>query len=192
MGIFKKKEQPTKESKTTYEINAAIVAGKDVWRPVTEFMQWLPKTQTILENDIATLDEMLKSYIEKGGSVSYNEAQRMWTAEYSNIRVHIRFDHIGKVKYRAIEDENYNNTPKDIIKEIGLIISVHREYDKRRFALKVIKELIAYIDDDATKDSIQAILNKTDSSLETLFNAIRSEDSPFALSIDNIAEDTKT
>ena len=188
MGIFNKnrKEKPKKETKVTYDLNAAIATGKDTWRKITEFMQWLPKGQDILKSDISILEDIIKEYRNKGGIVEFNETYRTWETEYSCFKIKFEYDEKNKFKGYEVKGED-PKISKDVLKEISIAVSAYSELDKRKFALEVMNELIAYLDDAATKDSIDHILERLKDNNEVLFKAISGEGSMFDLNVDDIA-----
>ena len=173
-------------------MNAAIAAGKDVWRSHTEVMQWLSEVPPIIDKDIALLDAELIKFRKEGGYIEYNDAIRTWKCEYKNITIRIEFDEKGKIKYRAIEDTNLGKTPKDVIKKIGLIVSAHHELDKRIFAKKILGQLIEYLDNHATKESIDNMLTVFKDNGEVLFRAINGEESIFNIDLKEFVEEMTT
>jgi hypothetical protein len=188
----KKEKEPKgrKESKIAYDLNAAVIAGKDEWRSHTEVMQWLSEAPVLLDKDIALLTDAIKRFRGEGGIINFDERIKMWSCEYNNITIRIQFNEKGKIKYRAMEDTNLGQTPKDVIIKIGLVVSAHHELDKRLFARKICGELISYLEDHSTKESIDNhILKLFKDNVEVLWNSINGTENVFDVDLKQVTKE---
>ena len=173
-----------KETRIAYDLNSAIIAGKDVWRTHTEVMQWLGEVPPLIDRDIALLDNAINQFRLDGGKIDYNDAERMWSCDYNNISVRIQFDERGEIKYRAMEDTNLGRKNKDAIKKIATVVSAHHELEKRLFAKSIMSELISYLEDHSTKESIDNhILKMFKDNVEVLWNSVNANENAFEIDL---------
>jgi hypothetical protein len=180
------KKNKIKDGKLSEKVNAAIAAGKNVWRKHETLMQALSTLPALFDEDIKNLDEILTSYKLNGGVITYDVATQVWNTSYKDVEISIAFDSSGKKKRYTLQDVTAGTTKKDVIMTIGRVISAHHEQAKRITAKKVFDELLAYLQDDAAKDGMEHILNDVAGNLEVLFNAINGHTKIFDIDLDEV------
>jgi len=180
-----------KEVKLSDIINGALAAGKDVWRKHVTVMHALESIPELADSDIKLLDDKVASFKKDGGLILFDEKENTWTCAYKRVFIKIVFDQRGKKKYSVMEDRTVGHTPKEVITRIGDIVYAHHQISKRLFVKQLITEVISYLDDDATKDSIEAIIDTYQGNAAVLFNAINDHGGIFDISIDAFLEDRK-
>ena len=187
-----KKDQKSKEQKLSEEVNKALAMG-DGWRDHTTVMQAIHNIPDLLSDDLKKLDEILKSFFIEGGKLESEEldGHYMYTIEYKDVKIRVAFERSGKKKFYTVEDFTPGETPKKVIQTIGNVISTHYEISKRIFAKQIITEILAYLEDDATKDSVQHIVRTYKDNGEVLFNAINGHSKIFDIDMSEVLGEKK-
>lgn len=185
--MMKKKQR--NDQRLSDELNRALLMGKKNWREHITNMQALKEIPGLFDRDIATLDAMLKMFLDEGGTLSHRKEgdSMVYEVTYGSAAAIVAYyAATGRTKYiKTAVDGDFT---KQMAVRMREAVAVHHEMARRKFAKGLFVTVLEYLEDAAAKDSFEHVLDKLDGNGEILFNAANASPGVFDVDLDKILE----